>query len=55
MEGDKTYLGDIDGDRYHHNVLAAVIQDLGYKLTMIRPHDYSKMFHAGAPPHTLEL
>eukprot|EP01047_Picozoa_sp_COSAG01_P020013 COSAG01_NODE_1131_length_11572_cov_84.273337_1_plen_241_part_00 len=46
MDGDKTFLGDIDGDRYHHNVLAAVIQDLGYKLIMIQPDNYPEMFLA---------
>ena len=47
MNGDKTFLGDIDGDRYHHNVLSAVLQDRGYTLVMVQPSDYPAMFTTG--------
>eukprot|EP01047_Picozoa_sp_COSAG01_P069223 COSAG01_NODE_10182_length_2227_cov_77.611372_1_plen_152_part_10 len=32
MNGDKTFLGDIQTDRYHHNVLERVVEDRGYTL-----------------------
>jgi hypothetical protein len=47
MNGDKTFLGDIQTDRYHHNVLERVVEDRGYTLVMLLPCDYPTMFTTG--------
>ena len=47
MNGDKTYLGDIQADRYHHDVLVRVLQDRGCNLVMLPPSDYPSMFTTG--------
>jgi hypothetical protein len=45
--GKSHFLGDVAGDRFHHNVVRDVLRDLGYKMTLIKCNDYTKMFDEG--------
>jgi hypothetical protein len=47
MRGDKTFLGDIQGDRYHHNVMLCVLKDLGFDLKRVSPNNYQNIFDSG--------
>ena len=39
--GDSDWMGDVSGDRFHHNVLAAVARDLGYNLKLVKASEYA--------------
>jgi hypothetical protein len=41
------FLGDVAGDRFHHNVVRDVLRDLGYKMTLLKCNEYPKMFDMG--------
>ena len=40
-KGNSEWMGDVNGDRFHHEVFVAVARDLGYNLKMVKSSEYA--------------